>query len=294
MRKSVILVFAVVLCFFLVSSQGLAQDSYKKFTLKVSGGYGSFSGGDLTTITDGINEQVDDIARLAGASTTGEIKAPKWGSAFEGEFIYSLTESFGIGLGVGYIRKTIKSDVQLQIGNYAEISFEFEPGYKVVPITLNGYYNFPVASKINAYVKGGVGYYFGTFDYQIRQEDTLLGVTVWEENEGSANDSGLGFQGGLGLEYSLSDSVALVLEGAGRYVSLKNWDVEDVKRTALGTDTSRGTFWYVEQYDEGLGQHYPSLDISEEEPTDPDYRNVRKLEIDLSGIVFKLGVKFSF
>ncbi len=294
MKKASIVLVVLILCLFLMPLSGKAQTSTKKFTLKVSGGYGSLSGGDLTTVTDGLNEQLDDIARLAGASSTGEIKAPKWGPEFEGEFIFNITESFGIGLGVGYIRKSVESGALLQIGSYAGVSFEWEPGFKVVPITLNGYYNFPVASKIGAYVKAGVGYYFGTLDYHIREENQLVGITVWEENEGSANDSGFGFQGGLGLEYSLSDNVALILEGAGRYANLKNWDVDNVNRTALGTDTIRGLFWYVEQYNEDLGQYYPSLDIGEDEPTDPDYRNVRKLELSFSGIVLKLGVKFSF
>ncbi len=294
MKKGTIIVLAAVLCVFLMASSGLAQDSYKKFTLKVSGGYGSISGGDLTAVADGLNEQLSDIARLAGASTSGEIKNAKWGPEFEGEFVYSFTERWGIGLGVGYIRKSIESGAELQIGTYARVSFEWEPVYKAVPITLNGYYNLPVTSKMNAYVKGGVGYYFATWDYHIRQENELLGITVWEENEGTAKDSGFGFQGGLGFEYSLSDSVALFLEGTGRYVNLKNWDVENVYRNALGTDRETGTFWYVEEYEEDTGKYYPNLELSDEEPSDPDYRNVRKVEISFSGVVFKVGVKFSF
>jgi opacity protein-like surface antigen len=245
-------------------------------------------------VTEGLNEQLNDLANLAGASSSGEIKNPKWGFEFEGELIYNITERWGIGLGVGYIKNSLESGAELQIGSYAGITFEWEPGYKVIPIMLNGYYNFPVGSKMKAYVKGGVGYYFGTLDYYIRQENSLVGITVWEENEGSATDSGLGFQGGLGFEYNLSDSVALIVEGAGRYCKLKNWDVENVNRTALGTDTERGTFWYVEQFEGDLGQYYPSLELSDDEPSDPDFRSVRKMEIGLSGIVFKLGVKFSF
>lgn len=294
MTKGIFIVLTAVLGIALLASPALAQDSYKKFTLKVSGGYGSISGGDLATVTDGMNEQLDDLASLAGASTSGEIKIPEWGPEVEAEFIYSITERWGIGLGVGYLRKSLESGAQLQIGTYARISLDWEPTFKVVPVTLNGYYNFPVTSKMNAFVKGGVGYYFGTMDYQIRQENELVGITVWEENEGTANDSGFGFQGGLGIEYSLSDSVALVLEGSGRYANLKNWDVENVNRTALGTDTERGTFWYVEEYVEDTGKYYPSLELSDDEPTDPDYRNVRKMEISFSGVVFKLGVKFSF
>ena len=294
MKKGIIIVLSSLLFVFLMTSPGLAQESYKKFTLKASGGYGSISGGDLAAIVDGLNEQFADIARLAGASTSGEIKNAKWGPEFEGEFVYNFTERWGIGLGVGYIRKSIESGAQLQIGTYAGISIDWEPVYKVIPITLNGYYNFPVASKANAYVKGGVGYYFATWDYKIRQENELVGITIWEENEGSAKDSGLGFQGGLGFEYSLSDSVALFVEGSGRLVNLKNWDVENVNRNALGTDSETGTFWYVEEYEEDTGKYYPSLELSDDEPLDPDYRNVRKAEISLSGVVFKVGVKFCF
>ena len=294
MKKGIIIVLTSLLFVFLMTSPGVAQDSYKKFTLKVSGGYGSISGGDLTTVAAGLNDQLADIARLAGASTSGEIKNAKWGPEFEGEFVYNFTERWGIGLGVGYIRKSIESGAQLQIGTYAGISIDWEPVYKVIPITLNGYYNFPVASKANAYVKGGVGYYFATWDYKIRQENELVGITIWEENEGSAKDSGLGFQGGLGFEYSLSDSVALFVEGSGRLVNLKNWDVENVNRNALGTDSETGTFWYVEEYEEDTGKYYPSLELSDAEPLDPDYRNVRKAEISLSGVVFKVGVKFYF
>jgi opacity protein-like surface antigen len=294
MKKGIFIVLASVLCVFLMASPGLAQDSYKKFTLKVSGGYGSISGGDLTAVADGLNEQLSDIASLAGASTSGEIKNAKWGPEFEGEFVYNFTQRWGIGLGVGYIRKSIESSAELQIGTYVRASFEWEPAYKAVPITLNGYYNLPVASKMNAYIKAGVGYYFATWDYQIRTENELVGITIWEENEGTAKDSGFGFQGGLGFEYSLSDSVALFLEGTGRYVNLKNWDVENVYRTALVTDRETGTFWYVEEYEETTGKYYPSLELSDEEPSDPDYRNVRKVEISFSGVVFKVGVKFSF
>ncbi len=88
MKKGIFIVLASVLCVFLMASPGLAQDSYKKFTLKVSGGYGSISGGDLTAVAGGLNEQLSDIASLAGASTSGEIKNAKWGPEFEGEFVY--------------------------------------------------------------------------------------------------------------------------------------------------------------------------------------------------------------
>lgn len=294
MKRESIIVLAAILCVFLIGSPGLAQDLTKKFTLKVSGGYGFISGGDLTTVADGLNEQLTDIARLAGASTSGQIENAKWGSEFEGEFVFSFTERWGIGLGVGYIRKAIDSGAELQVGTFARVSFEWKPVYKVVPVTLNGYYNFPIASRMKAYVKGGVGYYFAMWDYQIRQENELVGITVWEENEGTAKDSGFGFQGGLGLEVGFSENVSLFVDATGRSVNLKNWEVENVFNSALGSERETGAFWYVEEFEEDTGKYYPNLELSDEEPSDPNYRNVRRAEVSLSGIVFKVGVKFSF
>jgi opacity protein-like surface antigen len=294
MKKGQIIVCASILCVFLMFGTGMAQETAKKFTLKLSGGYGSVSGGDLTTIADGLNELLVDIARVAGATTSGEIESAKWGPEFEGEFVYNITDRFGVGLGVGYIRKSIEKKAELQVGTLARVSFEWKPVYKVVPITLSGYYTLPVASKMNAFFKAGIGYYFATWDYKIREENELFGITVWSENEGTAKDNGFGFHGGLGIEYSISGSVALFVEGTGRYVNLKDWDVDNLYQDAFGSERDTGTFWYLEEFEEATGKYYPSLELGDEEPSGPGIKNARKAEISLSGVVFKLGVKFRF
>lgn len=294
MKKGSIVICASILCVFLMSGSGMAQETAKRFTLKVSGGYGSISGGDVTTIADGLNELLMDIARLAGGTTSGSIENAKWGPEFEGEFVYNITDRFGVGLGVGYIRKSIDSKAELQAGTLARVSFECEPAYKVVPITLSGYYTLPVASKMNAFFKAGAGYYFATWDYKIREETELFGISVWSENEGMAKDNGFGFHGGLGLEYSISGSVALFVEGTGRYVNLKDWDVDYLYQDAFGSERDTGTFWYIEEYEEDTGKYYPYLGVGDEEPSGPGIKNARKAEISLSGVVFKLGVKFRF
>jgi opacity protein-like surface antigen len=294
MNKRTMIVLASILYVFFMAESGVAQESYKKFTLKLSGGYGSVSSGDLAAVTDGLNEQMADIARLAGASVTDEIENAKWGPEFEGELVYNFTERWGIGLSLGYIRKSIESMAELQVGTYARVSFEWEPIYKAIPITLNGYFNLPIASKVSTYFKAGIGYYFATWDYTVRTENELVGITVWEEEEGTAKDSGFGLQGGFGFEFNVSDSVAFFVEGTGRYVNLKDWDVDNTHTDALGSETETGYLWYVEKYEGDTDNYYSTLELSDEEPSDPNYRNVRKLEVSFSGVIFKVGVKISF
>jgi hypothetical protein len=186
------------------------------------------------------------------------------------------------------------SKAELQIGTIARVSFECESVYKVVPITLSGYYTLPVASKMKAFFRAGAEYYFATWDYKIREENELVGITLWSQNEGTAKDNGFGFHGGLGLEYSISGSIALFVEGTGRYVDLKDWDVDNLYQDAFGSERNTGTFWFIEKYEEDTGKYYPNLHPGDEEPSYPGIKNARKAEISLSGVVFKLGVKFRF
>lgn len=147
---------------------------------------------------------------------------------------------------------------------------------------------------MTAYAKAGIGYYFGRMTYTARTEETLLGITVWDQNDGEATAGGLGFQGGLGLEYPLSTTFALFIEAAGRYVSLKDWSVENDYSTAWGSEHETGKFWYGEELDSALGKYYPTLQMSEAKPADADWRNVREAAFGFSGFALKAGVKISF
>jgi opacity protein-like surface antigen len=272
----------------------MAQEVPRKFTLKLSGSYGSISGGDLNGIFNGINELLRDVARLSGATIRGELENAKWGFEFDEELIYNITDRVGLGLGVGYIRKSVASQSELRIGNLARFTFGWEPVFKAVPVVLSGHYHLPIASKLNAFARAGAGYYFATLDYKTLEESELYGNTIWSENEGTAKKSGLGFQGGLGLEYDVSGRLALYVEASGRSVSLKDWDVKNMNRNPYGNQEFTGTFWYADEYDVDTGKYYPTLELGDKAPSGPSIKNARKAEISLSGMAFKMGVIIRF
>ena len=296
MKKRTIGVGGAILCLILLAAAGIAQETPKAFTLKLGGGAGSLSGGDLTSFKNGANELLRDIAGLAGGSMSGALENAKWGLELEGELVYNISGRLGIGLGTGYIRASADSLAEMRAGTLGRIAIGWKPVFTVVPVTVSGHYRFPVAPRLNVFARAGIGYYFAKLDYKTLEESELYGLTLREENDGTARKSGWGVQGGVGLEVRISSRLALYVEAGGRSVALTDWDVDNSYRNSnsLGSVKQKGTFWYVEKNNEDTGKTYPGLEMKDTQPSDPAFLTVRKAKFSLSGIVFKTGVKFGF
>lgn len=284
----------VLVCIFFTTSLGNAQNWLKKFSLRVSGGYGSTTGGDFGRLVNGLNSHLADITTLYGGTVTDELENVGWGSEFEGEVIFKPFPNIGIGFSVGSMRRTAKSKAEMKIGSPARISFSWEPSYTAIPFKLSGYYYLQIAPKMHAYLAAGIGYYLAKLDFTNRVENQLYNVLQWEQDETQAKDNGLGFHGGLGFEYTITKNIAFYGQGSWRYTYLNDWEANNTHSEDWGTQKDSGTFWYVEQFDQENGKYYPTVLISKEASLSPALRNVKKLEIGFSGIIFAAGLKFTF
>ncbi|MFC2165585.1 outer membrane beta-barrel protein [Acidobacteriota bacterium] len=294
MKKKGSLVMLSILFVFILLKPAYSQDSFKRFSLKISGGYGNMSGGDFDNVISGLNSMLTDMAALLDLTVTSQLTNVNWGSEFEGEFVFNLNQRFGVSLGIGYIRRSDESLGQMELLPLARGSFSLAPEFTAIPILLSGYYTLPIASKLSAFVKAGIGYYFVKLDYVNREETELLGIVLWNQDQGEAKDSGLGFHGAIGLEYGISQSIAFFMEGMGRYANFKDWEVDNISSNPLGSSEMSGKFWYSEEWNPTTNKYYPSIELSQQIPSGTGQRNVRKLAIGISGIVFKLGIRVRF
>jgi hypothetical protein len=292
-KKLVIFVLSILTIFFL-SRPVCAQESYPKFSLKLSGGLGNTTGGDMEAMRVGINDTLADTAALGGFSITDELQSLQWGPEFEGELVFHISRRFGVGLGVESVRRKAESTGAIELGALASLSLSWAPEYSAIPIKLSGYYFIPVGEKMNVFVKAGVGYYIANIKYTIRVEEMLLGETFTEQQSGKAKDKGFGLHGGVGVEYRIATNFDLFFEGTGRFVNLKDWDVENNTILPWGTYYEEGTFWYAEEYEARTDNYYAAILLSEEMPEEQWLRNVRKAEISLLGITLRVGVKIRF
>ena len=301
MKRKLIVLSTTVFTFFFLAGIGQAQP---KFSFKATGGYGSISTGDFNTVISSLDDLFGDLAAAAsllyGVEIAKEGEFEKMGSGldFEGEFIVNLTENIGIGIGAGYILRKKDSAASVEFDPFFSVSGNIEPKITAIPVKLSAYYFYPVSSEMNIFVNGGIGYYFGKVTYSIGMDQSIMGLTLSAKHDGEIKGNGIGFHGGIGIEFTVAENIGFFVEGAGQYAKLKDWEGDHTVTSPFGTETMSGTFWYYELLDMNTGKYYSDFGPSKEEPTaepgEPPYQNVRKAEVDLSGFSIRVGIRIKF
>jgi hypothetical protein len=271
---------------------GQAESS---FSFRVAGGFGMIPAGDLGTVIDSYNTMLDDFKSSLGMTRAGDLEKIRLTYHIEGEVIMSITKKFGIGIAAGYLQGKTKSQTVLKYDSLLSLETRLEPKYSFIPLKLNAYYFFETSSKLKFFLSGGIGYYLGAFSYSMKQDENVMGTSNMAQASGKVRNNCLGFQGGLGLEYDFTDTIAVFLEGRGRSVQLRNWEGDEMYSDSEGIKESRkGTLWYYENRDEASGKYYSTLDLSEIEPEGFSKRNIKKFEVNLSGFSLNVGLRFKF
>ena len=95
----------------------------------------------------------------------------------------------------------------------------------------------------------------------------------------------------------MAPRIALFIEGRARYCKLNSWKGDSTYEDSDGnTGDEEGSMWYFELLDQnyGSGEWFPGITISTGTPSGPDIRNVRKFEVDLSGVSLRTGIRIKF
>jgi opacity protein-like surface antigen len=301
MKKILTVLPTFLIVFFFLVMEIQAKDFPKGFSLKFTGGYGTMLIGDINVVLEDQENSYSDWASLPDATKEGEFKKLNRGFEYEGELIISLTEHFGIGIGAGYIQRAEPSKIAFELDTsvlYLNYDISYSPELSAIPIKLSIYYYFPIVSRMNLFLNGGIGYYFGKLNYR-SVWDMHMVYEGWDSSDVrldsiiETKDNGIGFHGGIGFEYDVMKNLAFFVEGAGRYIKLKDWEGDSIEyigvtyddgTTEGTTETSSGTLWYYEVV----------LKIQEEKPNGSNIRNVRKAEVDFSGFSFRIGLRVKF
>jgi len=229
-----------------------------RFGFSLSGGIGNIDGGDFNRNIRDYNTWVADYEDYWDEhSYSIDWKEMKWLPKFGGEFNVRFGRYFGVGLGAEYIRKTNPGT----IGNAYEDSMTvYHTGYyevfsesyqstdtisqtmTVVPVTLSLYGFLPLGRQAEAYLKAGVGYYFGKITSSMDSEggytynDNFYWnngvpypphlhqvVTGTSQSTWEATSSAVGFHFGVGFDINLTPSIAVFGEAFYRLVNFKEW-----------------------------------------------------------------------
>jgi hypothetical protein len=126
-----------------------------------------------------------------------------------------------------------------------------------------------------------------------REDDMSLLEKTWE-----AKPRTWVFQGGVSIEMELARHWALVMDVRGRTGKFKNMTgpyIEKYITYAEAPDTENDAYmWYWEHRDPVSGEIYPMLDFGKDQSFRVSPGNIRKAELNLSGIALRVGFRFTF
>ena len=258
------------------------------FKVRLYGGLGYLSGGDLNSGLEGMMDAYKVAFMGAGATATGKFEPAHFGPALGGDLILQLSPIIGIGIGTGYIQASKEpSVIVVNAGHTYTISAK--PNLSAIPIKLSLFASVP-AGPVTFNFHGGVGYYLSKLSYLFR----LAMAAESAEYDGQLETrGGFGFQGGIGLEFHIASAVNFFVEAQGRYLKIDGFEgTETVKITGNPTDTTTGKLYDFEQIT-AIG-YYPWIAISDMDLTAIPALKAREAIIDFSGgaLVAGIGIKF--
>ncbi len=200
------------------------------------------------------------------------------------EIQLSLSSHVKVGLGIGYLSGNDDMHLNGNFGNMqggmmGNMRGGIMGGFsghnhdlKTIPITLSLLYVLPINSKLDVFMMGGGGYYFGSYKDQSTQNKSSFGPHI-----------------GLGLDLKVSDRVVIVAGGLYRFVSLKSFmsELHEGFRQGMEGEHEEG-FWHFHHHDNDWHFH------EEHENEQQMLMDVSTFNISLNGISLRIGIKFLF
>ena len=281
-------VASFLLIFVILGPPGIASGKQKTVEFRFNLGAAISGDGDIGILADGFENFSRDLAGVMGLRKSGEIGWTRWARSVGGEFTIGLSPRVRLGLGFGWMAKTKEN--RSELGPSPLIKGELDFDADVLPLTFSGYLFFPISDKCQVYIKGGPGYYWARFGYEI----ATIALGDEDRISGKARSGSLGFHGGLGAEYKISGRFALFAEAEGRYAKFTNW-IGDEKHNDV--EISSAAVWYTDQMyaaHSDLRQYYPFIAVGNDPPQSPLDKNVRRFAVDFSGLQIQAGVRIGF
>lgn len=281
------------------------ENSKQKLSLILRGGLRYISVGDINKHLEAYDNYFSEMTSYEGGKTK---KLNNYRHTLEGELRLDVSSKFAIGVGIEYLSEKDESHFEFadpypfyyDVENIHSISTK--PDVSAVRLRLGYYYNIPLVRRINIFLNSGLDYYFSKaslYKYQKIEAGFIhIPESQWQKKDQyDVKTNGLGFHGGIGFEYTIANSLAIVLEFHGTYARIKNLTGKRVFSIYRDLSSQEGTdegILYIgerDMTDEWYGENSPDLIISSSKPSGSEFRNIKEAVLDFSGFSLRLGIK---
>jgi hypothetical protein len=150
------------------------------------------------------------------------------------------------------------------------------------------FYSFPFAGLLAISVRGGPALYSAEYSCSLGcSYGFILDGLIHTSYSQEASAKRLGFEGGLGIEFTPNPFVAIFVEVQGRYAKIRDLEGEEAAtfyQNGYRQSADSGPVYLVDT------DAYPELDIIPSDEAVPG--TARKATLDFSGVSFLAGLKF--
>ncbi|MFW6128919.1 MAG: hypothetical protein ACOC6P_01565 [Candidatus Aminicenantaceae bacterium] len=257
--------------------------------IKLTMGVNYFSGGTIGKGTKGIFDSTSVYISSFGYEETKKFNPLHSGHQLSGDIIYHFTPQLGIGVGAGYSFSFSKSTVSFThneidgLFSYMDSRLDMD----IIPLRLGLFLIFPLNKTFNLCLNAGPSVYIVNYSYTLNSKHPYYQTTLHK-----ATSSGLGIQGGLGVDIKLNSRVFFFIEGQGRYAKITNLEgsiqqwVYSESFPLQNPQKNEGIFYYLS------GELYPCLAVFKEGT--PLEENAQKAVFDFSGFSLQTGIRLRF
>lgn len=270
-------------------AQARAEDSPDGRTaLRLGGGLGLMNGGDLSRGFRGWLGLWEQLGSRWGVETDLADGGSLWGPALSADVLFPLTSwlSFGMGAGRETAGVVFRSSAEGNGGLVPE-SQRIEISSEAVPVRAGFFGRIRLTDVLDLSLHAGASYYYlarARVVYRREWED------YWEEDRYDLKASGLGYDGGLGVELKLGRHLSVYLEGRASRAALGEFTGTVGISSSEGGEASREGTLYVLDYGLGEGRTFTLVDVLSQPPSGPAFSRAEEAAVDFGGFSLAAGI----
>ncbi|MBN1271565.1 MAG: hypothetical protein JXB26_04770 [Candidatus Aminicenantes bacterium] len=273
----------------------------ESISLRFTYNYGNINGSDINTWINSYNTIWTDWQALNGGTLEGEFSPLPSFTSYEGEIRFHIFSGLSLNLAASQFsyRKEGTVNYVNEADNQDETHF-IKNNLKVIPIKIGFSFSYPVLPKLYVYINAGRHIVFVT--YKSREEYSAIfnpsgkEFVYWYTYDFDFRSQGLGYYAALGLEFDVLKFVSLTAEAENIWSKTDGFKGDYTKEFYDSTldEEGKASLYFYESTEWGTGNSYSVLTGHKERPENPDITNIRRGEIDLSGLSLKFGLRFKF
>jgi len=251
-----------------------------RLSFRVYGGGSYLLGGDLN---DGLQGWADfwkaNYPYIGHPYKAGTYNPVHLGINIGGDVIFKISPRFGVGLGTEFLMAKRTTNMTFQ----PDIDWDYFGKPSAIPIKVSGYYYLPAGNRLKVVLHAGLGYYLAKarLESHVKPPNDIDYVI-------DSSASGIGFHGGVGLEWELSTRLSLFVEGAGRYASFSGFEGTTTVTDSSGSGSWKGKLYYFGATKSYI-ENYNYIDLLGGEPGGSGLKFKREAKVDFSGFSLRLG-----